>query len=405
MMIAIPKYSRRRFIQVSSLASAALWVPQFLRSAAAAPPRPFNGRRLVIVQLSGGNDGLNCVVPYRDDRYYRNRPALALSDDDLIRLSDDVALNSKLAGLADLFERGQLSILNGVGYPNPNRSHFRSMDIWQSASDADAYVQTGWVGRLLDAQCGASCPPHRAIEIDDTLSLALKGDRVKGMAFRNPAALQASARIPVIREIGRAYRPDPSDTSYVEFLYKTVAETTQSAEYLNGVSKGYTSRKSYPQHDFGRRMKLIAELIVSGSETPVYYISLSGFDTHVLQKGPHGRLLKTYADTLRVFCDDLHEHGTFGDTVVLTFSEFGRRLKQNAGKGTDHGTANNVFVAGGSLKKAGLYNSLPSLDVPDNGDLAFEIDFRAVYATLLQGWLGVDAEAVLGRPFAGLGFV
>ncbi len=381
-------------------------VPGFLHRAGAMVPSGTRGRKLVVIQLAGGNDGLNCVIPYRNDHYYSNRRAIALSDKNLIPLADGLAMNDKLEGLAELYDAGHLSIINGVGYPNPNHSHFRSMDIWQSASDADRYVPTGWVGRMLDANCESHlCQPHHAVEIDGTLSLALKGERVKGMAFRDPRTLRISTRVPLISRIADRYQPNPEDHSYLEFLYKTVAETSQSAAYILEKSKVHSSKKEYPPHDFGRRMKQVAELIVSGSETPVYYVSLPGFDTHVLQKGPHGRLLKTYGDTLRVFCDDLKENGRLDETLVMTFSEFGRRLKQNAGKGTDHGTANCLFIAGGSLKKAGVYNDVPDLAIADNADLQHTVDFRSVYATILSRWLGADDEKILGRRFEMLDIV
>ncbi len=401
------KHSRREFIKISSLASASLMVPQFLKSASGRMGiRKSNGKILVVIQLAGGNDGLNCVVPFRNDLYYKNRAAIHIPDNELIQISDDAALNHNLSGIAELFDAGNLCIINSVGYPNPNRSHFRSMDIWQSASDENQYVQTGWIGRMLDANCHShQCHPHQAVEIDDTLSLALKGEQLKGMAFRNPQMLKKTASTPLINSTGKNYEADAADKSYLEFLYKTLAETTQSADYIYAKSKIYHSKIQYPQNDFGKKIKLIAELIISGAETSVYYVSLPGFDTHVFQKGTHARLLKSYSDSLKAMCDDLKSNNRFHDVMILTFSEFGRRVKENSGKGTDHGTANNVFIAGGALKKAGLYNPLPDLTNLEEGDLKFRIDFRSVYSAVLSGWMNEDSEKILLSNFDSLDFV
>lgn len=400
------QYNRRKFIQVSSLASASLMVPGFLKSASNALVPGDKRKILVVIQLSGGNDGLNCVVPYRNDLYYKNRPGIGLDENQILTLNDEVALNSNLSGLVELFDDGKLAIINSVGYPNPNRSHFRSMDIWQSASDADKYITTGWVGRYLDANCtGSDCRPHVAAEIDDTLSLVLKGEQLKGIAFKNVDSLRIASSNSRLNAIGKNYQPDHADATYVEFLHKSLAETVQSADYIYEKSKIYKSKSEYPQHEFAKRMKMIAELIISGSETTVYYVSLPGFDTHVFQKGAHNRLLNVYGDTLRSFCNDLKENNIFNDTLILTFSEFGRRVKQNQSKGTDHGTANNVYIIGGALRRPGMYNAMSDLQNLDDGDLKYEIDFRRVYATVLDKWLKSDSESILKRKFESLGFV
>lgn len=354
--------------------------------------------------MSGGNDGLNCVVPFRNDLYYKARPDLGLKGDDILKLTDDVGLNSSMTGLADLFNSGNLAIINNVGYPNPNRSHFRSADIWQSASGADKYLDTGWVGRYLDATCDGTCKPHTAVELDDTLSLALKGEIKKGVAFRDPNMLRLSSQNKIIQGVAADYHSH-SDHPQIEFLHRTLADTKQSADYIYDHSKIYQSKKMYPAHEFGKRLKTISELICSGSETMIYYVSLGGFDTHVLQRGQQSKVLKVYSDALKTFCDDLKDNNRFDDTVILTFSEFGRRVEQNASKGTDHGTANNVYIAGGKLAGKGILNELPDLGKLDEGDLIYKIDFRQVYATLLEKFLNADSGKILQSKFDTLNFI
>lgn len=394
---------RRDFIKQSALASASLFIPRILKSSPSFLTNDFSGKTLVVIQLSGGNDGLNCVVPFHNDLYYKLRPSIGLDGDDLIELNHDVALNSSLSGLADLFNSGHATIINNVGYPNPNHSHFRSTDIWQSASKADEYLQSGWLGRYLDS-CSNCNQPHAAIELDDTLSLAMKGNKLKGMAFREPEILHLSAQNRIISATAKTSSQNHEHPT-VEFLHKSLTETTQSAEYIYSKSKIYKSTQPYPLHEFAKRMKTIAELICSGSETKIYYISLPGFDTHALQKGAHKRVLQIYGDTLKAFTNDLKQNNRFNDAMIFTFSEFGRRVKQNASNGTDHGTANNVYIVGGKLAKPGIYNSLPDLTNLDEGDLIHNIDFRQVYATLLEKWMHADTTKILNTKFEALNFL
>lgn len=403
-------YSRKDFLRLSGLASASLLLPNFLKAAADADVQRkllagnTNGRILVVIQLSGGNDGLNTLVPFGDDLYHSNRPGIGLKANDIITIDKHFAFNGVMKGLADLHSAGHLAMLNSVGYPNPNRSHFRSTDIWQSASGADENWSTGWIGRYLDSCCmGQPQKPHLALEVDEVLSMALKGNINSGIAAGNPKRLFNLSNDKLVRKVSAAYVPHDHghehDEHNVEYLHKTLASTIQSADYLHTHADGFRSKRIYPQHEFGRQMKMIAELIRAESETVIYYVSLPGFDTHVSQNGQQNRLLKVYSDAMKQFADDLKEGGRWDDTVVLTFSEFGRRVKQNAGKGTDHGTANVLFLAGGSLNKKGILNEAPDLKNLDNGDLIYKVDFREVYATLLEKWLKTDAEKVLGGPF------
>jgi len=399
--------NRRRFLQQSALASAGtLLVPEFLKAMA----QPLGasagkGKILVVIQLSGGNDGLNTIVPFGDDLYYSNRSKLALKGEELIKIDSHFAFNARLRGLADIHHDGGLAILNSVGYPNPDRSHFRSLDIWHSASDANQYWQTGWIGRYLDASCAGCGKPYMAIEVDDTLSMALKGDEVSGIACRDAKNFRFSSMNPMITQTAENYHAHEDDEHNVEYLRKTLGELHQSASYIYEHSKIYKSAQLYPQHAFGKQLKMVAELIGSGSETQIYYVSLPGFDTHALQRNQQDKLLGVYSEAMKAFYLDLKAAGRWSDTLVMTFSEFGRRVKENAGDGTDHGTANVLLLAGGSLKQKGILNEAPDLKNLDDGDLIHKVDFRNVYSTVLSGWLGANAELALGRKFDSMKFV
>jgi uncharacterized protein (DUF1501 family) len=316
-----------------------------------------SGKILVVIQLSGGNDGLNTIVPYTNDLYYKYRPQLALSKANVLQASDSLGFHPALTKLNELYDQGYLSVINNVGYPNPDRSHFRSMDIWHTASDATEYLNTGWVGRYLDSSCKDCHVAHQAIEIDDTLSLALKGESIKGLAVKNPKKLYQILHNDFFQRVSKNTPQDSSDPT-LHYLYKTLAETTSSADYIYDKSKVFKSSVSYPNNELAGQLKTVAELINSGIETKVYYVSLSGFDTHVRQQAVHERLLGIYAESVHAFISDLEKNNRFQDVMVMTFSEFGRRVAQNASNGTDHGTANNLFIMGKSLKKKGFIKHL-----------------------------------------------
>lgn len=398
--------SRREFIKQSALATVGgMLVPNFLKAyeRETAGFGQFTDKKLVIVQLSGGNDGLNTVVPYRNDLYYQARPTISIAPDKVLKLNDELGLNPALDGLRRLYDDGLVSIINNVGYPNPDRSHFRSMDIWHTASESTEYLKTGWIGRYLDANCQGECVPYRALEIDDTLSLSMKGEKVKALAVKDPEKLYKQVSREFVKKIS-AVTP-PAQNENLAYMYKTLAETSSSAEFLHAKSKTYKSQSQYPAGELGQRLKTIAELIISEMPTNVYYVSISGFDTHFNQVNQQERLLKNYADSINVFVDDLKKNNKMNEVVVMTFSEFGRRVKQNASAGTDHGTANNVFLIGGNLKRPKVLNEAPNLTDLDEGDLKFSVDFRQIYASLLQDWLGVSEKTILGKPFETLKLV
>ncbi|PWG82716.1 DUF1501 domain-containing protein [Pararcticibacter amylolyticus] len=396
---------RRDFLKNTALASGAFLIPSFLKPLEVLGASELSGyRNLVIIQLSGGNDGLNTVVPYGMDAYYQKRTSIALPPNDLIRLNELQGLNPNMEALREIYDQGWMGILNSVGYPNPDRSHFRSMDIWQTASNSEEYLTTGWIGRYLDSNCQTCKDPYTAIEVDDSLSLALKGHTKKGIAVQDPGKLFNNTREPFFREV--VHSPDKHlNEDNLGYLYKTMIETYSSAAYIQNTARTYQSKMDYPQTGFASQLKTVARFINSGLKTRVYYVSLSGFDTHTGQKDQQGRLLKQYSEGLAAFLKELKMTDRLDDTLVLTFSEFGRRVEQNASNGTDHGTANNVFVFGGKLKKPGIYNEAPDLANLDNGDLKYKIDFREVYATVLDKWLDVNNSQILNRKFSGLDFV
>lgn len=387
---------RRDFLRQSTLASTALLTPVFLRAGGSGfSGLSRTGKILIVLQLSGGNDGLNTFVPYADDIYYRERPTLGIPKNEVLKLNDSQGLNPALAPLRALYDRGELSVVNSVGYPNPDRSHFRSMDIWQSGSGSENTWTTGWLGRYLDHHCDGK-PAYHALEVDDGLSLAMKGAHRNGFAMSNPNRLRQSVRN------HKTTSQAPASTipnKNLDFLYKTLTTTTESAEYLADRAKASSSKIDYPKNAFANDLKQISELITADTGTQVYYASLGGFDTHASQKNRQQRLLSTYAEGVAALVKDLKANGLFNDVLIMTFSEFGRRLKQNGSGGTDHGTASNVLFMSGALKSAGFYNPAPDLSTLDGGDLVHQIDFRRCYATVLDGWLGVDPKTVLGKAF------
>lgn len=396
--------SRRDFLKNSSLASVSLMMPGFLKGLRFSSDAA-DGKKLVIIQFSGGNDGLNTVVPYRNDTYFRSRPGLAIGAGEVLPVSEELGLNPALKDFRSLYDEGFVSVLNNVGYPNPDRSHFRSMDIWHSGSSAEAYWNTGWLGRYMDASCAGCAQPHKVLEIDELLSLAVKGEQSKALALMDPARLQRTTNDPYFHALAAQFAATGATHSDSDYLYKTLAETLQSAAYIHQQSRIYASKIDYPQAPLGRQLKLIAELIVSGAETSVYYVSLSGFDTHVRQRAQQDRLLQQYSESVAAFVKDLKTNGQFDNTLIMTFSEFGRRVEQNASGGTDHGKANNLFLIGGKLRRPGFYNEAPDLNSLDEGDVSYRIDFRQVYASLLHDWLGADDQVILKESFDRLDIV
>ena len=395
---------RRQFIQTSGLASAAVMIPRFLKAQENKVVSNTN-KILIVIQLTGGNDGLNTVVPFENDLYYNARPQISIKKNEVLKLNNELGLNPNMQGFKNLFDDGKLCLINNVGYPEPDRSHFRSMDIWQTASNSNEYKTTGWLGRYLDEQCNNCEKPTQILEIDDTLSLALKGKNVKGLAMKDPKRLYSTTLDPFVNQLSKQHIIGDHEHSNAEYLYKTLAETVSSASYIYQTSKIYKSAVTYPNHQFGKSMKTIAELITSGVNTNVYYVSLGSFDTHFNQQKRQADLLQQLSETIKIFTDDLKISGKQDDVMMMTFSEFGRRVNENASLGTDHGTANQIFLIGNNLKKKGIYNEAPNLADLDEGDLKFSVDFKNVYSTILKKWLNTDDQIVLGNKSAYMDFL
>jgi len=397
---------RRQFLQTGSLAAATLMLPKFLKAfeknnIAIVPP---GNKVVVVLQMSGGNDGLNTVIPVSNDIYHKSRPGLSISKGKALRLTNEVALHPELTAFKNLYDDGSLGILNNVGYPSPDRSHFRSMDIWQTGSASTEFFTTGWIGRYLDAQCADCGKPTQALEIDDILSLALKGSAEKGIAFKDPRRLYNTSNENYFKQLAAQHHAEEHDKP-VDYLYKTMAETLSSADYIFEQSRLHPSKANYPQTELGNNLKTIASLILSDINTKVYYVSIGSFDTHVFQQNTQQRLFKQMNAAVEAFVKDMKNSNRFNDVLLFTFSEFGRRVSQNASGGTDHGTANNMFLISGGLKQKGLINELPDLADLDNGDLKYKIDFKQVYATILNKWLQADDKAILEKQYDYLSFI
>ena len=393
---------RKEFLQLGSLATASMMLPKFLKAFERPMMVPPGNKVVVVIQFSGGNDGLNTVIPVRNDIYYRERPVLGIAKDKSLLLTDEVGLNTALEAFKGLYDDGSLAIMNNVGYPNPDRSHFRSMDIWQSASESNVYIQTGWLGRYLDAQCQGCDKPTQAMELDDVLSLALKGEENKGLAFKDPKKLYNTSNGRFIKDVNADHK---SSEETIDYLYKTMSATLSSADYIYENSKAHPTLQTYPNTGLGKDLKTIASLIFSDINTKVYYVSLGSFDTHVNQDSQQKRLFTELNDAVKAFTSDLKSNGRSEDVLMMTFSEFGRRVSQNASNGTDHGTANNMFFISGGLKEKGVLNAMPDLADLNEGDLKHKVDFKDVYATVLNKWLGADDKMILGNNYSHLSFI
>jgi len=399
---------RRTFIKMGSIASGSLFMPKILHASERFGDLAKSHHKvLVVLQWSGGNDGLNTIIPIQNDIYYKTRPTIAIKSQDALRLQDDVALNPHLPFLKALYDEGSLAILNNVGYENPNRSHFRSMDIWQSASQSDEVWQTGWIGRFLDKHASINKQRALALEVDDTLSLALKGQHEKALASLDLQRLHRNTQQSYLKAIDQVHHQlhQRHHEKPVDYLYQTMASTLQQVDYLYKNSHPIGQHTSYPSTGLGKSLKAISSLILSEVETKIYYVSIGSFDTHNNQNRRQELLFKQINSALQSFVNDLKANNRFRDVLICTFSEFGRRVAQNASNGTDHGTANNMFFISGGLHQPGLLNEMPDLNKLIEGDLIHQVDFKSVYATLLDRWLDTDYRPILKAKYPLLNFI
>lgn len=432
-------HTRRAFLRTSMLGAAAAWsLPVFLEKtflaldaqAADSLVQTATGKDspiLVVLQMAGGNDGLNTVIPYADDAYHRARPVIGVGADKVLKLTDYIGLHPRLTGLKSLYDEGHLAVLQGVGYPNPNRSHFRSTEIWQTAADADKIESFGWLGRYFDSCCKGA-DPTIGVAIGNEMPQAFAAANPTGVSFSRPEQYRwvnrgqkgagGDSSETIYRELNQpeemsAHGADANDggsigmlsgshnhdnSNPLDFLQRTALDAQLSSDKIVEISRKYKSTIEYPKGQIADSLSLVARMIAGGLPTRVYYVSQGGYDTHTNETPVHDRLMGELGDALLAFSNDLKAQGNFNRVTVMTFSEFGRRVAQNASNGTDHGAAAPMFVLGGGAK-AGIYGKHPSLTDLNNGDLIYNVDFRSVYATILERWLKAPSRAVLGRSF------
>ena len=436
----ITLHTRREFLRRTVLGGALSWtVPTFLANTFAAMQAEAADRAtqvatgrdstiLVILQMAGGNDGLNTVVPVTNDYYHRARPRIGLAESKVLKLDNDLGLHHSLTGFKELYDAGRLAIVQGVGYPNPNRSHFRSTEIWQTASDSARFERYGWLGRYFDNTC-TGCDPTIGVSIGRQMPQAFAAAHPTGISLENPQNYrfmaggrsrpgEMSSTEDSFRKLNQPEAESAENSggtisaihgpirhigSTLDFLERTALDAQVSSDTIRGIANRVNNLATYPGSQLANSLKLVAKLIGGGLPTRIFYVSQGGYDTHTNQVGAQERLLKDLGDSVKAFVEDLKEQGNLPRVLVMTFSEFGRRVTENANGGTDHGAAAPMFVVGDKVK-AGLLGQYPSLAPADlfQGDLKYQVDFRSVYAGVLENWLKTRSEPVLGRQFTPL---
>lgn len=401
--------TRREFIKSGGagigLISLSSIAPAFLTESVRAGVATAENDRsiLVLVQLAGGNDGLNTLVPYNDDHYFRLRPKIALAAKDLIKVDDQHGFHPACKEMAELFKEGDLSIVQNVGYPNPNRSHFRSMEIWETASKSNDYLNTGWLGRYFDSCCpGCTEIDPIAVNIGDELpdSLMAATD-VNVFSFTGTRRSSSIDRKLFLNALSAEVEKKENASS---FLSHAMMNTMVTERAVSEKVVKYKPKAIYPKHSLAGKLKNVAALIASGQKTRVYFVSHGGFDTHANQVQKHSLLLKQLSESMSAFQKDLVAHGLENQVMTMTFSEFGRRPSENDNRGTDHGTAAPLFVMG-SKTKGGVYGDPPSLDLEPNQDLTYSTDFRSVYGTVVDRWFENDSSKILQGKFPNIEFL
>lgn len=430
--------TRREFLRTGLLGGSLCWtMPAFLSrtmqslhaEADGALVQGVTGRDgniLVVLQLAGGNDGLNTVIPLGNDEYRKSRPTIGVPEASILKLDPQTGLHPSLSGLASAYQEGHLAVVQGVGYPNPNRSHFRSTEIWATAVDSNKSSNTGWIGRYFDNAC-SGCDASVGIAMASQMPQALTASVPKGVLYqggggggkkknKKSGAAKTEADGSMMMEedddagqaggsIGMLNGPgNLGKLSALDFLERTEMDAKVSQQEIAQASGKAKNSVPYPGTRLGQNFAMVSRLIAGGMPTRIYYLSLGGFDTHTQQAGAHERLLKEMGDAVAAFLSDLKAQGNLGRVSLMTFSEFGRRVKENASGGTDHGAAAPMFLAGGGIK-SGLLGQMPSLSPQDlfDGDVKYNTDFRSVYATVLEKHLGVKSAGILRTQFPLLG--
>jgi uncharacterized protein (DUF1501 family) len=393
------RLTRRDFVRQATLISLAPTVPAFLAQTARAASASPDDRILVVIQLDGGNDGLNTVVPYADENYKRLRPKLAVEKSRVRRLNDAVGLNPAMRDAHDLFHDGRLAIEQGVGYPNPNKSHDVSRSIWESARfDETEHNGFGWIGRALDeGRAPQAGGPASVLIGPETLPVTLRGRKSIAASLSNldDMVLGANSKPAVA---------GAAEESLLAFVRRSQVDAVTTADRLEQAAKSRPDSPSVPFGELPKRLALISRLIQSDFGARVYYAVQTGYDTHVYQRDTHDRLLRELSDGLKYFLDDLKRAKLDDRVVVMTFSEFGRRADENASEGTDHGTAAPMILAGPKVK-AGVHGKAPSLSKLRGVDLVSTVDFRQVYQSVLEQWLRLPAPPALGGHFPSLDLI
>lgn len=435
--------TRREFLRATALGSAVTWtIPTFLAhtfsalqaDAADKATQITTGRDgtiLVVLQMAGGNDGLNTLVPYSNDHYGRVRSRLRISPKEVLKINDAVGFHPELSGFKSLYDDGHLCAIQGIGYPNPNRSHFRSTEIWHTASDSNKNEQYGWIGRYFDNSC-SGCDPTIGINIGRQMPQAFAAKRPIGISLQTPESYrfmtndrsgqgemdtteQSYRKLNAVDDqtemtqatalnsggtIESVSGPTIHHGSVLDFIERTALDAQLSSDQIRAIGSKVSNKATYPGGQLANSLKLVARLIGGGLPTRIYYVSQGGYDTHSNQLGAQNRLLNELGDSVKAFLQDIKAQGNLDRVLVMTFSEFGRRVHENASGGTDHGAASVMFLAGSKLK-AGLVGKYPSLAPGDlvNGDLKYTTDFRSVYASVLDNWLKTRSSPILGRQF------
>lgn len=393
------KTNRRRFLghgsavvlgAMPSLVSRAVMADEGTRSNR-------NAKILVVIQMSGGDDGINTIVPYADEGYAKHRNKLRLPTDRLLKINDSVGFHPSMRSAADLLEQGKLGIVQGVGYPNPSRSHDTSMAIWHSAQvgGEDVLRSHGWLGLAMDTARKKIDDPDMILVGDESQPLAIQSRRSTAVTLSSLTDLR-------LRQHAHAQPKSTSDqaseSSLAQFVDQTMQDAIATASALErNIEGGTDGSAKYPSTKLGRRMQTISTMVKSGFQTPIYYAIQSGYDTHAAQLPSHSRLLREFSDATKAFLDDVEASGLSDQVCVMGFSEFGRRVAENNSEGTDHGTAGPVFLAGNRVR-SGLIGTTPKLTDLVDGDLQMSTDFRNVYQEVTQAWLGISELQAAESP-------